>query len=99
MSEPCRHERFDADVRELGALGAAQLEVKQLRAELAGECAHTALSLVYRQERDDALAALTQLRAEIRLLTIGPAHQHHAGKVTPSQLCDVLERTALEATS
>jgi hypothetical protein len=29
---------------------------------------------------------------EIRLLTIGPAHQHHAGKITPSQLCDVLER-------
>jgi hypothetical protein len=40
-------------------------------------------------ERDAALVALAHLRMEIHLLTIGPAHQHHAGKITPSQLCDV----------
>jgi len=54
--------------------------------------AQTALLVAVTAERDAALAALAHLRMEIRLLTIGPAHQHHAGKVTPSQLCDVLER-------
>lgn len=44
-------------------------------------------------ERDAALATLANLRMEIRLLTIGPPQQHHAGKITPSQLCDLLERT------
>lgn len=47
-------------------------------------------------ERDALKAALTNLRAEIRLLTIGPAHQHHAGKITPAQLCDLLERTEVK---
>jgi hypothetical protein len=46
-----------------GALGAAQLEVERLKAVLAGECAHTALSLIYRQERDEALAAIERVRA------------------------------------
>jgi len=47
-------------------------------------------------ERDALKAELTNLRMEIRLLTIGPAHQHHAGKITPSQLCDLLERTEVK---
>ena len=71
MSEPCRHERDAAILDELtavrvhGALGAAYLEVDALRAELAGPCAHTALALIYREERDDALAALARVRALI----------------------------------
>lgn len=45
------------------------------------------------QAHEATKRALHNLRMEIRLLTLGPAHQHHAGKVTPFQLCELLERT------
>ena len=93
MSEPCRHER---DVAVHGALGAAHLEIERLKAELAGPCAHTALSRIYLEERDEARATIAERDASIaQLATRLAADDQDATIERVRALCDTDLATAV----